>query len=92
MYLNPARMGVDDRLRINLWMRKNGCRDYVAQLPIVVHGNIAEYWSYGLEGAKYSNPSSVNYLSTEQLAARNWQLPVKRKRLRLRIPLHKVTL
>ena len=90
MYLNHGRMTIDDRLRIHRWLKSNGCRDYVALLPIVVHGNVAEYWSYGRVDAKRRNPSSVNCLSPERLEARGWELPVRRKRLRLRIPLHRV--
>ena len=80
MYLNPDRMTNVERTRIDRWMQANGCRDYVAAMPIVVRGKVAEYVPVcRRERVMASTSAGGPYLL----------LPAMRRprRLRIRIPL-----
>ncbi len=41
--LKPDRMSLDEQQSVAAWMRRNGCRHYIALEPITIHGRWAEY-------------------------------------------------
>lgn len=46
MYLNPDKMTSDQQRRVNDWLVRNGATGYVEFAPVVVRGNVAEFWQF----------------------------------------------
>lgn len=47
MYLNPARLSIDQQNRVADWMERNGCPDWIALEPVEVRGRRVTFTSYG---------------------------------------------
>lgn len=81
MYLNPDHMPAAKAARIARWLEANGCRHWIALAPIVVRGSIAEYVAL----ARKDDKSIDRQIRGSEI------VPLGPKRLRIRIPLSKVS-
>ncbi len=81
MYLNPDRMTSQARQRVDRWLQVNGCRHHVALDPIVVRGNVAEYVAISRRDDR----------SIERQIVGGGLVELGRKRLRIRVPLSRVS-
>jgi hypothetical protein len=43
MYLNPDRMTIAERVAVDAWLQRNGCRHHIAIEPIIIKGQWAHY-------------------------------------------------
>ena len=80
MYLNPNRLSIEFQQRIVRWLEANGCRYHIAMEPIIVRGKVAEYVALCRKDRVH------------QMRVRDGEcVPLGRKRLRIRIPLSRVS-
>lgn len=88
MYLNPENMPSDHQSRIARWLEANGCRDSIALEPIIVRGKIAEYQAICRKrkmGREWDGKPGGIHLTPDCES-----LTTTTRRLRIRIPLHKI--
>lgn len=88
MYLNPENMPSDHQSRIARWLEANGCRDSIALEPIIIRGKIAEYQAICRKhktGRQWCDKPGGTQLTPDRE-----RLTTTTRRLRIRIPLHKI--
>ena len=82
MYLDPDRMTPQFEGRIARWLEVNGCPHWIALEPIVVRGKVAEYTAL----SRRLDPKGI----PDRQVHGDDIVPLGRRKIRLRIPLHKV--
>lgn len=81
MYLDPERLSPAHANRIARWLEANGCRYWIDLQPIIVRGNVAEFVALARKNDSKSLARQIRGLEITPLGV---------KRIRIRIPLHKV--
>lgn len=78
MLLDPDKMTQAEQARVDRWLKANGAGKFIALMPIVVRGQVAEFYElreFHLNACRRAGNDSPR---------------LTLRRLRLRIPLHKV--
>lgn len=90
-YFNPDQMTGEERLRIDRWLLANGCRYDVALEPVIVRGNVIEFYSlckrgyFAHKGSKKAGGVRIKWDHVGDPRS-----ILTRRRLRLRVPLSRV--
>ena len=77
MYLNPERMTTTERMAIDAWLVRNGCRHHIAIKPIIIKGQWAHYIALSRKDRKSLARAVIRDNEIVPLGSRRVRLRVK---------------